>query len=80
MHSNSIKDKAHKWLGQISSVIDQSDKFKLYFLVAKPGNPELMDSYENARSILDKIPSEKAFYTEEESGDLAEQLEAVARQ
>lgn len=80
MHATSIKDKAHKWLGQISSVKDQSDKFKLYFLVAQPGNPELMDSYENARSILDKIPSEKAFYTEEESGDLAEQLEAVARQ
>lgn len=80
MHSGSIKDKAHKWLGQISSVKDQSDKFKLYFLVAEPSNPALMGSYQSARSILEKIPSEKAFYTEAESGQLAEQLEAVARQ
>ena len=79
-HASNIKDKAHKWLGQISSVSDNSDHFKLYFLVAEPGNLELSESYENARSILKKIPSETVFYTEDESGKLAEHLEVIGGQ
>ena len=79
-HASSIKDKAHKWLGQISSVSDKSDHFKLYFLVAEPSNLELSESYRNARSILEKIPSETVFYTEDESAKLADQLEVIAGQ
>lgn len=80
MHSSSIKEKAHKWLGQISSVSEQADQFMLYFLVAEPSRPELMDSYENAKTILEKVPSENVIFTEEESGALVEQLGAVVRQ
>jgi len=53
----SIKDKAHRWLGQLSSVKNSQDKFKVYFLVGKPANSDLHRAYEKAVSILKKAPS-----------------------
>ena len=80
VQSSSIKEKAHKWLGQISSVSEKADQFMLYFLVAEPSKPELKDSYEKAVAILEKVPSRNIVYTESESKKLVKDLEAVVVQ
>ena len=53
----SIKEKAHRWLGQVSSIKDAYEGFKVYFLVGKPSDVDLSDAYEQAVSILRKAPS-----------------------
>jgi hypothetical protein len=51
---NSIKGKAHKWLGQLASLQDATEEFSVYFLVGKPSEQDLQTSYEQALSILRK--------------------------
>lgn len=53
----SIKEKAHRWLGQVSSIKDASEDFHVYFLVGKPTDAGLNEAYEKAVSILRKAPS-----------------------
>jgi len=79
-YSSNIKDKAHKWLGQMASVADSNEDFKVYFLIGEPADSHLFDSFENAKSILDKIPAAHQFYTESESSLLLDDLESVVVQ
>jgi len=53
---SSIKEKAHRWLGQVSSIQESREGFHVYFLVGKPAGPDLSDAYEKAVSILRKAP------------------------
>lgn len=53
----SIKEKAHRWLGQVSSIKDAEDRFAVYFLVGRPVDDSLNGAYEKALSILRKAPS-----------------------
>jgi hypothetical protein len=71
----SIKEKAHRWLGQVSSIKDAREGFKVYFLVGKPTDAGLGDAYEQAVSILRKAPS--ASVVEE---DMAEELSVAVAQ
>lgn len=71
-----IKEKAHKWLGQISSVSQGWEEFKLYLVVAKPSEDALLGAYEKAVSILNKIPANKEIITEDQSLQLIERLAA----
>lgn len=53
----SMKEKAHRWLGQITSVREgQTEPFKVFFLLGKPNDEGLMPAYEQARHILMKAP------------------------
>lgn len=69
---DSIREKAHKFLGQLTSVSDSAEQFKLYIVAAKPSNASLIDAYDKAIHILQKIPGTKEIYAEEESSALAE--------
>ena len=71
-----IRDKAHKYLGQLTSVSDSSERFKLYIVAAKPRDPSLVTAFERAMSILEKIPTDKQIFTEEQSSALADYLSA----
>ncbi len=71
----SIKEKAHRWLGQVSSIKDAREGFKVYFLVGKPTDAGLGDAYEQAVSILRKAPS--ASVVEE---DMAEEFSVAVAQ
>lgn len=64
--SEGIREKAHKWLGQMTSIQDALDNHKVYFLLAEPGNRELHDAYEKAKNILSKIPVESEIVEENE--------------
>lgn len=70
--SDSIRDKAHKFLGQITSVADSNEQFKLYIVAAKPTDESLAGAFEKAMHILQKIPGAKEIYTEDQSAALAE--------
>lgn len=73
--SESIKEKAHRLLGHITSVHQASDDFRLYMLVARPDDPALEPAYESAVSILGRMPCEKEIFREEAHEELANRLE-----
>ncbi len=75
--ADSIKDKAHKWLGQITSVKNTSESFRVYFLVGAPRLPELRESYENALKILAKVPVKHEIVPEEAAVSFATRLEKI---
>lgn len=77
LHASSIKDKAHKWLGHIASVSNANEDFRVYFLLAEPSDKNLAKPFENAKSILKKIPSEPDLYSESASAELLDKLESV---
>jgi len=75
--ADSIKDKAHKWLGQITSVKSTSESFRVYFLVGAPQSPGLRESYENALKILAKVPVEHEIVPEEAAVGFANRLGSI---
>lgn len=70
----SIRDKAHKWLGQIASVTDSSEEFKVYYVLAKPQQSNLATAFEKAISILEKVPVASEIYVDSDMERLVEKL------
>jgi len=71
---DSIKRKAHEWLGQIQSVKEASERFKLYLLLGEPQQDELKSAFENAVSILGKVPVEKEIVREQNAAAFSERF------
>ena len=69
---DTIREKAHKHLGQLTSVSDSSEAFKLYIVAARPSDASLSDAFDRAIHILGKIPGTKEIYTEDQAGTLAD--------
>jgi len=72
----SIREKAHKWLGQISSIKDSRERFKLYMLVGEPQQEELRRSFDSALSILGKMPVENEIVLEARADEFSEKFAA----
>lgn len=72
--ADSIKDKAHRWLGQIASLQHAADQFKVYLLVGAPRQEELRPAFTNAISILNKIPSEHEIIHESGASQFAQRI------
>lgn len=70
-----IRDKAHRWIGRITSIQASAHGLQLYFLVGKPQEPELLGAYDKALSILNKVPGNKEIIREEDAEELSERLE-----
>jgi len=70
----SIREKAHKWLGQLASV--GSDDLKLYFLVGEPSQAELKPVYQSALNILRKSTVPVEVFAETDAFDLSRRLAA----
>lgn len=70
--AESLKDKAHRWLGQITSVQAAEDRFKLYFLIGQPTQDALRPAFDNAMSILRKIPGDRQIFFEQDATELAD--------
>ena len=71
---DSIRDKAHRWLGQLASVQGAPDPFKVYLLVGAPQQESLQPAIQNAMSILRKIPGEKEIVLEQDALNLAARI------
>lgn len=72
--ADSIKDKAHRWLGQLTSVQDAADPFKVYLLVGAPQQDNLQPAFQNAMSILGKIPGDREIVLEKDALDWAARI------
>lgn len=70
----SIRDKAHKWLGQLASI--DSDDLKLYFLVGEPSQAELKPVYQSALNILKKTSVLTEVFAETDAINLSRRLAA----
>jgi Protein of unknown function (DUF3037) len=73
---DSIREKAHRWLGQISSLRDSTERFKIYMLLGEPQDSKLKSAFIKAQNILNKIPGEKEFVHESESAAFARHFAA----
>lgn len=69
--ADNMKDKAHRWLGQMTSIQNANEEFKLYLLVSKPKEKGLEKAFEKALNILRKIPTDKEVFLEEDADKLA---------
>jgi hypothetical protein len=74
--ADSIREKAHKWLGQLTSVSESREEFKLYFLVGGPTAAALRPAFESAISILGKSSVEQEVVLEANASELSERLAA----
>jgi hypothetical protein len=74
--ADSIREKAHKWLGQLTSVSKSREDFKLYFLVGEPTGADLRPAFESALSILGKSSVEQEVVLETQASELGERLAA----
>ena len=74
MGADSIKDKAHRWLGQLASVNGSDEDFKVYLLVGAPQDEKLRGAFQRAVSILKKIPTEKEIVLERDATRFAAQI------
>jgi hypothetical protein len=72
--SQSIKDKAHSWLGRVTSVKDSDDKFQVYFLVGEPQQEGSKRAFEQALNVLHKTPVQHAIIRENEANDFAAEV------
>ncbi|MGH8629446.1 MAG: hypothetical protein ACREU7_01605 [Burkholderiales bacterium] len=71
----SIRDKAHRWLGQMASLKDAPEHFKVYLLVGGPQQDDLRPAFANAMSILQKIPGDKEIVLEQDAPQLAARIQ-----
>jgi hypothetical protein len=74
VEAESIKDKAHRCLGEIISIKDAQEHFKLYLLVGQPRTDKLLSAFNNAMSILRKIPIDKEIFFEQDAASLADMV------
>ena len=72
--SDSIREKAHRWLGQVSSVQGSRDKFKVYLLLGEPQLESLRPAFDKAVSILGKLPVDKEIVREENAASFSDRF------
>lgn len=79
--AETIRDKAHRWLGRIASVHGAGvEPFQIYFLVGAPQDPALAGAYENALSILQKVPVEAKIFGEQQVDEFSQMLASEVEQ
>lgn len=70
----SMLDKANRWVGRATSLIDSSDPFRIHMLLGEPTDGQLRSTFVKAQNILNKMPGEKEFVRESEAEAFAEEL------
>ncbi len=72
--ADSIREKAHKWLGQILSVKDAREPFKVYLLLGEPQQEALRPAFDKAVSILHRLPVASEVIREGNAREFSEQF------
>ena len=72
--ADSIRDKAHRWMGQLASVQGAADPFKVYLLIGAPQQESLQPAFLRAMSMLQRIPGEKEIVLEKDALGLAARI------
>ena len=74
VETDSILDKANRWLGRITTLRDSPDNFKLFLLLGRPSSEKHQATFIKAENILNKIPGEKEFIREHEADSFSDSL------
>jgi len=74
VESNSILDKANRWVGRATSLADSNEKFRLHLLLGEPQGSSLKSTFTKARNILHKMPGNPEQIMESEAEGFAEDL------
>jgi hypothetical protein len=69
-----IREKAHRYLGQILSVKDAPERFKIYMLIGRPQDGALRQASEAGVRILRKAPVENEIYFEEQAAEFSARI------
>jgi hypothetical protein len=72
--ADSIREKAHRWLGQLLSVKGARERFKVYLLLGEPQQQTLRAAFDKAVSILRRLPVENEIIREERAAEFSEQF------
>ena len=74
MQPKSIKDKAHNWLGRMTSVKDSPEIFRVYYLVGEPQLEGSRKAFEQALNVLHKTPVPHEIVREHEADAFANEM------
>lgn len=72
--ADSIKDKANRWLGRVTSLADSKERFALHLLMGKPREGKLQTAFLQAQNILHKMPVKHEFVQEDDADAFADSL------
>lgn len=75
--ADSIREKAHRWLGQMMGVQDSREDFRVYFLVGAPRDEKLLDTYHGALKLLGKAPGQVEIVREENADGFASRIAQI---
>lgn len=78
--ADGIKDKARKWLGNLTAARNGTESFQAHFIVGKPQNASLMGAYDDAINILRSGEGGAKVYREDHIDDLIEVIEREVRE
>src|SRR5208282_3122095 len=67
LDSDSILDKANRWLGRATNLKDSDEQFHLWMLIGEPRIDRLRPAYAKALNILKKMPVRTKFISEQEA-------------
>jgi hypothetical protein len=70
--SDGVREKAHRWLGQLTSVQDSQEPFKVYMLLGQPQLEELDAAFGKAVRILEQSPVDKEIVLEQNATEFSE--------
>jgi hypothetical protein len=72
--TDSIKDKANRWLGRVTILADSKERFTLHLLLGSPKESNLQKAYVQAKNILNKIPGKPEIIEEDGAEHFADAL------
>jgi hypothetical protein len=70
----SMLEKANRWVGRATSLMDSSEAFCLNLLLGEPTDPRLKATFIKAENILSKMPVRKEFIRESDAEAFAEEF------
>jgi hypothetical protein len=74
VESASILAKAHRWVGQATSLRESPDPFRIHLLLGEPKDERLQATFIKAQNILHEMPGRREFVRESEAEAFAEEL------
>jgi hypothetical protein len=74
VEAGSMLEKANRWVGRATSLMDSSEQFKIHMLLGGPTDERLGATFIKAQNILNKMPGRKVFVRESEAELFAEEV------
>jgi hypothetical protein len=75
----SMLDKANRWVGRATSLLESAESFRIYMLLGAPQEQRLQSTFIKAQNILNKMPGKKVLIQESEAQAFAEELAREVR-